>query len=84
MMEDQDVDDHILDNDGGDDPSSAGWSDADRLIAASCVGMVKTAKNCVKKLTEALTNSGACDPFTVSLCLKSFDTFLFRMSSSSF
>ena len=56
MMDDDDEggDDEIIDC-SGDGLSRAGWSDADRLVATACLGLVKTAKNSVKKLIESIS-----------------------------
>jgi hypothetical protein len=40
--------------------SKASWSDADRLVVAAGVGLVKTAKAAVKKLSKVVSTSGNC------------------------
>lgn len=37
------------------------WSDADHLVVKTCVGLVKTAKAAMKKVSKAVSTSGRCD-----------------------
>ena len=40
---------------------TSGWSDGDRLVLRSCVGIVKTADASLKKLSKSISTSGKSD-----------------------
>jgi hypothetical protein len=49
-----------IDGDAGGDAPEDAWSDADRLLLPTCLGLVKTAKSCCKKVYQSVDRTGSC------------------------
>lgn len=48
-------------NTPGDVDNSESWNNPERELASSCLGIIKTARSCLKRVQDAVRNKGSCE-----------------------